>query len=92
MEVSRWYNIVQGNNSTTEQPMNKQRSPQKHVHAQLSRQLRILTCSAACLQRLCRAALSWLQVDGQVVSSIGPGLLCLVGVKETDTQKDVDYV
>lgn len=72
--------------------MNKQRSPQTHVYAKLNGQLCILTCSATCLQRLCRDALSWLQVDGQVVSSIGPGLLCLVGVKETDTQKDVDYV
>lgn len=34
VEVSRWYNIVQGNNSTTEQPMNKQRSSQKHVYAE----------------------------------------------------------
>ena len=32
------------------------------------------------------------QVDGQLVSSIGPGLLCLIGVKESDTQADQDYL
>lgn len=33
-----------------------------------------------------------LQVDGQVVSSIGPGLLCLIGVKDGDLDKDAEYV
>ena len=32
------------------------------------------------------------QVDGTVVSSIGPGLLCLVGLRDTDTEKDTDYM
>ncbi|EFN55419.1 hypothetical protein CHLNCDRAFT_23493, partial [Chlorella variabilis] len=32
------------------------------------------------------------QVDGQVVSSIGPGLLCLVGLRDTDGEKDADYI
>jgi hypothetical protein len=42
---------------------------------------------------LCVASiLSAIQVDGEVVSSIGPGLLCLIGVKDTDTQKDADYM
>lgn len=30
------------------------------------------------------------QVDGAVVSSIGPGLLCLVGLAKTDTQGDIE--
>lgn len=32
------------------------------------------------------------QVDGRLVSSIGPGLLCLIGVKESDTQADQDFL
>eukprot|EP00210_Caulerpa_lentillifera_P001491 g1430.t1 len=32
------------------------------------------------------------QVDGKVVSSIGPGLLCLIGLKKTDTQLDADFL
>ena len=33
-----------------------------------------------------------MQVDGEIVSRIGPGLLCLVGVKDGDTEKDADYI
>lgn len=32
------------------------------------------------------------QVDGEIVSRIGPGLLCLIGVKDTDTEKDADFM
>ncbi len=32
------------------------------------------------------------QVDGEVVSRIGPGLLCLVGVRDGDTEKDAEYM
>lgn len=32
------------------------------------------------------------QVDGEVVSSIGPGLLCLVGIREGDAQTDIEYM
>jgi D-Tyr-tRNA(Tyr) deacylase len=32
------------------------------------------------------------QVDGELVSSIGPGLLCLVGLKDGDSAKDVEYM
>jgi D-tyrosyl-tRNA(Tyr) deacylase len=31
-------------------------------------------------------------VDGKVVSSIGPGLLVLLGVTGTDTERDVDWL
>jgi D-Tyr-tRNAtyr deacylase len=34
----------------------------------------------------------YLQVDGKIISSIGPGLLCLVGLKEGDTDKDAEYI
>ena len=36
--------------------------------------------------------LARLQVDGEVVSRIGPGLLCLVGLREGDTEKDAEYM
>jgi D-Tyr-tRNAtyr deacylase len=32
------------------------------------------------------------QVEGRVVSAIGPGVLVLVGVHETDTDSDADYM
>jgi hypothetical protein len=32
------------------------------------------------------------QVDGRIVSAIGPGLLVLVGVHEADTDADADYM
>ena len=41
------------------------------------------------LQRVSHACVS---VDGRTVSSIGPGLLVLVGVKADDTQADIDYL
>ncbi len=31
-------------------------------------------------------------VDGEAVSSIGPGLLCLIGIKETDTVTDLNFM
>ena len=33
-----------------------------------------------------------MQVDEQVVSSIGPGLVCLIGIREGDTQADQEYL
>jgi len=32
------------------------------------------------------------EVEGRVVSEIGPGLLVLVGLLETDTESDADYI
>lgn len=32
------------------------------------------------------------QVGGEIVSQIGPGLLCLIGVKDTDTAQDQEYM
>ncbi|GAX80316.1 hypothetical protein CEUSTIGMA_g7754.t1 [Chlamydomonas eustigma] len=32
------------------------------------------------------------EVDGSIVSSIGPGLLCLIGVKDTDQGADAEYI
>lgn len=33
-----------------------------------------------------------LQVDGKEVSSIGPGLLCFVGLKADGTENDAEYM
>lgn len=43
----------------------------------------------ALIQRVSRASVS---VDGAVVSSIGPGLLVLLGVARDDTERDADWL
>ncbi len=43
----------------------------------------------AVVQRVSRAQVS---VQGEEVASIGPGLLVLLGVAQTDTQSDADYL
>ncbi|KAG2492760.1 hypothetical protein HYH03_008925 [Edaphochlamys debaryana] len=43
----------------------------------------------AVVQRVTSASVT---VEGEVVSAIGPGLLCLIGLRETDTQKDLDFI
>jgi len=43
----------------------------------------------AVVQRVSSASVS---VDGKLISKIGPGLLVLLGIKDSDTQKDTDYI
>ena len=43
----------------------------------------------AVLQRVSKASVT---VDGQVVSSIGDGLLVLLGIEDADGQEDVDWL
>jgi D-tyrosyl-tRNA(Tyr) deacylase len=43
----------------------------------------------ALVQRVSRASVT---VDGESISSIGPGLLVLLGVTHTDTEKDADWL
>lgn len=43
----------------------------------------------AVVQRVTSASV---EVDGQVVSRIGPGLLCLIGAAGGDTEKDAEYM
>mmetsp|Transcript_38159 Transcript_38159/g.99089 ORF Transcript_38159/g.99089 Transcript_38159/m.99089 type:complete len:153 (+) Transcript_38159:163-621(+) len=43
----------------------------------------------AVVQRVTSASV---EVDGQVVSRIGPGLLCLIGAAGGDTEKDAEYI
>lgn len=33
-----------------------------------------------------------MQVDGEIVSKIGPGLLCLIGVRDGDTERDAEWL
>jgi D-tyrosyl-tRNA(Tyr) deacylase len=32
------------------------------------------------------------EVDGEVISRIGPGLMCLIGAAAGDTDKDAEYM
>ena len=41
------------------------------------------------IQRVRRASVT---IDGTLHSSIGAGLLLLVGIEEADTQEDIDYL
>ncbi|XP_073110474.1 uncharacterized protein [Elaeis guineensis] len=43
----------------------------------------------AVVQRVLSASV---EVEGRVVSEIGPGLLVLVGIHESDTDSDADYI
>jgi D-tyrosyl-tRNA(Tyr) deacylase len=43
----------------------------------------------ALVQRVSRASVS---VDGATVAAIGPGLLVLLGVAETDSERDADWL
>ena len=43
----------------------------------------------AVLQRVLRASVT---VEGEVVSSIGPGLLVLVGISASDTEAEAEYM
>ncbi|KAK8273812.1 hypothetical protein V6Z12_D10G031700 [Gossypium hirsutum] len=39
-----------------------------------------------------RVASASVEVDGRIVSEIGPGLLVLVGIHDSDTESDADYI
>ena len=43
----------------------------------------------AVIQRVTSASVA---VDGEIVSSIGPGLLCLIGIADGDTESDADFM
>lgn len=50
--------------------------------------LNAVSCMRLVVQRVKQASVS---VEAQVVSEIGPGILCLVGLHEHDQQADLDY-
>lgn len=39
-----------------------------------------------------RVASASVEVEGRIVSEIGPGLLVLVGIHDTDSDADADYM
>jgi len=43
----------------------------------------------AVVQRVLSASVD---VEGKRVSTIGPGLLCLIGIKDGDTEADAEYI
>lgn len=43
----------------------------------------------AVIQRVRSASV---EVDGKLISSIGPGLVCLIGIRDTDTRADQEYL
>jgi D-aminoacyl-tRNA deacylase len=47
------------------------------------------TSMRAVIQRVTSAAVS---VDGEQISRIGHGLLCLIGIREGDSEQDAEYV
>jgi hypothetical protein len=53
---------------------------------------RALQCTAIRSESSLNASSVGSQVEGRIVSAIGPGLLVLVGVHEADTDSDADYM
>lgn len=45
----------------------------------------------ACCYNDAAVSVAW-QVDGQIISRIAQGLLCLVGIKDSDTEKDAEFM
>ncbi len=43
----------------------------------------------ACIQRVCEARV---EVDGQIIGRIGPGLVVLLGVAEGDGEEEVNWM
>ncbi|KAF8038565.1 hypothetical protein BT93_B1181 [Corymbia citriodora subsp. variegata] len=63
-------------------------TPPPRSAATKRRRLQIRTMRAV-VQRVASASV---EVEGRTVSEIGPGLLVLVGVHESDTDSDADYI
>uniref|UniRef100_A0A7N0UHV7 D-aminoacyl-tRNA deacylase n=1 Tax=Kalanchoe fedtschenkoi TaxID=63787 RepID=A0A7N0UHV7_KALFE len=61
-------------------------SPHTHLRRPGSFQIKAMR---AVVQRVASASV---EVEGRVVSRIGPGLLVLVGLHESDTESDADYM
>ena len=62
------------------------------VSALLNSLCTVVICSESWWTRALNAPSGRSQVEGRVVSAIGPGLLVLVGVHEADTDSDADYM
>ncbi|XP_006449449.2 D-aminoacyl-tRNA deacylase [Citrus clementina] len=71
-------------------PINLARSrSRKPNKTQLHHRKRQINAMRAVVQRVASASV---EVEGRLVSEIGPGLLVLVGLHESDTDADADYV
>ncbi|KAB1668925.1 hypothetical protein ERO13_A10G029300v2 [Gossypium hirsutum] len=67
------------------------KNKQKFLLPSLNKHHRNLQIRAmrAVVQRVASASV---EVDGRIVSEIGPGLLVLVGIHDSDTESDADYI
>ncbi|KAL0687652.1 hypothetical protein Bca4012_087329 [Brassica carinata] len=65
------------------------RRNRSHQTLQLCRRNFQIRAMRAVIQRVSSSSVT---VDGRVVSEIGPGLLVLIGIHESDTDADADYI
>ncbi|KDP21042.1 hypothetical protein JCGZ_21513 [Jatropha curcas] len=71
---------------TTLRSINSHATSRSFVTKRTGLQIRAMR---AVVQRVASASV---EVDGRVISEIGPGLLVLVGLHESDTESDADYI
>ncbi|KAJ0236860.1 D-aminoacyl-tRNA deacylase [Hirschfeldia incana] len=65
------------------------RCNRSHQSLRLCRQNFQIRAMRAVIQRVSSSSVT---VDGRIVSEIGPGLLVLIGIHESDTDADADYI
>ncbi|CAB78849.1 putative protein [Arabidopsis thaliana] len=61
----------------------------RHQSQRLHRRNCQIRAMRAVIQRVSSSSVT---VDGRIVSEIGPGLLVLIGIHESDTESDADYI
>ncbi|CAH2078641.1 unnamed protein product, partial [Thlaspi arvense] len=74
------------NNKLSPLPFRRNRS---HQSLRLRRRNSLIRGMRAVIQRVSSSSVA---VDGRIVSEIGPGLLVLIGIHESDTDSDADYI
>ncbi|KAF8097420.1 hypothetical protein N665_0289s0009 [Sinapis alba] len=65
------------------------RRNRSHQSLRLHRRIYQIRAMRAVIQRVSSSSVT---VDGRIVSEIGPGLLVLIGIHESDTDADADYI
>ncbi|KAL1224806.1 hypothetical protein V5N11_027964 [Cardamine amara subsp. amara] len=65
------------------------RRNRRHQSQQIHRRNSQIKAMRAVIQRVSSSSVT---VDGRIVSEIGPGLLVLIGIHESDTDSDADYI
>ncbi|XP_019086760.1 PREDICTED: D-tyrosyl-tRNA(Tyr) deacylase-like isoform X2 [Camelina sativa] len=65
------------------------RRNRRHQSQRLHRRNYQIRAMRAVVQRVSSSSVT---VDGRIVSEIGPGLLVLIGIHESDTDSDADYI